>query len=507
MKKLITLFCVLGLLSIHAQEGELDFSFNGTGKILYENSNFAEARSVLIQPDGMILTGGYIFYNQGDLLVARFDRNGNPDVTFATQGFAYIDLNTEWQRVNDMQLLPDGKIMLLAETDHNGERGCALVRLTADGFLDQTFADSGWVFNGIGNGTTYWNALVQLPGGDLVAGGYIYHSNQVQMALLGYHPNGDLNLNFGDTGVALKSVGGTSTELHALKVTADGKIMAGGTSFFQGSSGLTLIRYEANGQVDMSFAGGNGITIGFNDDAELRDICFQRDGKILAAGFVERSNDDLFAMARVTSSGTLDPGFGTNGKVETAIGRDSRAAFVGVLGDDRIILGGHGDGIWSEDFALARYNSNGSLDNSFSFDGISTKNIGTDDDEVFAGALQSDGKIILVGTSERPGSSFSRYSMSLARFIGGTGSIETSEFDLSEINIYPNPASDELNVSGNEDLEKIIFMDLQGKVLMEVDYNLTMGGIDLSPIPAGVVVMQLHFEENKIATRKLIIRR
>lgn len=507
MKKLFTLLCSLGFLVVLAQEGELDFSFNGSGKILYENSNFAEARSVIVQSDGMIVVGGYIYYNQGDLLVARFDRNGNPDVTFGNQGFAYIDLNAEWQKVNALHILPDGKIMLLADTEHKGERGCALVRLTSNGFLDQTFADSGWVFNGIGNGTTYWNALVQTGDGTLVAGGFIYYSNTVQMALLGFHPNGDLNLAFGDTGVVVENVGGSSTELHTLKLTPQGKLLAGGSCYFQGKQSFMMMQFEADGQVDMSFAGGNGMAISFNDHAQLYDLCFQRDGKILGAGKVERNNDDKFAMIRIASTGVLDPSFGTNGKVETSIGRDSYARFVGILGDDRIILGGTGDGIWSEDYALARYNSNGVLDQSFSYDGISTKNIGTADDEVFAGALQSDGKLILVGTTERPGSSFSRYSMSLARFIGGSGSIALGEFSEYDFGMYPNPGSDIVNLKAANGIARVRLYNLNGQVMKDHTVRGDNFSLDVGLLSPGIYQVVVSFEDGRTESDKLVIAR
>ena len=455
----------------------------------------------------MILVGGYIQYNQGDLLVARFDRNGNPDVTFGNQGFAYIDLNSDWQHVTAMHLLGNGKIMLLAETDHQGERGCALVRLTADGFLDQTFADSGWVFNGVGYGTTYWKAITQVSNGDLIVGGTIYHSGNVQMALLGYHPDGSLNLSFGDTGVTLKSVGGSSTDLQALKLTPNGKLMAGGSNYFQGNRSMILVQFDIDGKVDANFAGGNGITIGFNDDAELNDFTFQRDGKILAAGFVERNNDDLFAMARVSPNGTLDPSFGVNGKVETAIGDDSRAQYVGVLGDNRIILGGVGDGIWSEDYALARYNLDGTLDKSFSYDGISTKNIGPDEDEVFAGALQSDGKLVLVGTSEKPSSSFSRYYMSVARFIGGTGSIGDEELEAGIIQMYPNPANSEVQIESPEVIDQVNIYDLSGRLIQNIKVDSYVAHLEVSNLLSGVYLVSIETEDKRTFTQRIMIER
>ncbi len=507
MKNLLLLLLSLTCLNTYSQEGELDFSFNGSGKILYENSNFAEGRTVLVQPDGKIVLGGYIHYNQGDILIARFDRNGNPDVTFGNQGFAYIDLNTEWQQATSIQLLGNGKLMVLAETDHQGERGCALLRLTANGYLDQSFADSGWVFNGVGTGNSYWNALVLLPNGDFVVGGDIYHAGGRKLALLGYHDDGNVNLSFGDTGIAIKAVGGATTELRALKLSPDGKLIAGGSTYFQGNRSFMLIKYEVDGKIDQSFAGGNGLSIGFNDNAELNDFCFQRDGKIIAAGLVERNNDDLFAMARVSPTGILDPGFGVNGKVETAIGKDSRAEFAGVLGDNRILLGGVGDGIWSEDYALARYNPDGTLDKSFSYDGISTKNIGPADDIVLAGTIQSDGKLILVGTSEKPSSSFSRYYLSVARFIGGVGSIGEVELEEPSLQIFPNPAHDIVQIESSENIQEIRIFDLSGKLIRRIQPNDFEVRLTVGDLPEGMLLLEIDVTGKLSIIDRLAIRR
>src|SRR5262249_24846357 len=180
-------------------------------------------------------------------------------------------------------------------------------------------------------------------------------------------------------------------------------VLAGEASI-NGGRDFALARYNSNGTLDTTFGTGGRVTLNFAgstlDDA-AESIAIQPDGKIVAVGLVETSAGDDFALARFNSNGTLDPTFGTGGKVTTDFTSPSDQAFFAALQRDgkilvtgRTFVGPDSDSFHS---VLARYNSNGTLDQSFGNSGKLTNIFGGARDGVSSVAIQQDGKIVAVG--------------------------------------------------------------------------------------------------------------
>jgi len=112
----------------------------------------------------------------------------------------------------------------------------------------------------------------------------------------------------------------------------------------------------------------------------------------------------IFALVRYNSNGSLDTSFDNDGKVTTNLSGSDRGNSVTLQADGRILLGGTSD----DDFALVRYNSDGSLDTSFSGDGKVTTDLGGSDSSSSA-TLQADGKILLSGTTSSNNFAMVRY--------------------------------------------------------------------------------------------------
>lgn len=120
----------------------------------------------------------------------------------------------------------------------------------------------------------------------------------------------------------------------------------------------------------------------------------QDDGKIVAAGRSTTGGAGDFALARYEADGSLDPGFGTGGLVTTDFGGDDFARALVLQDDGKLVAaGGSFDG---SDFALARYEADGSLDPTFGTGGLVTTDFGGDD-EAFALVLQEDGRLVAAG--------------------------------------------------------------------------------------------------------------
>ncbi len=106
-----------------------------------------------------------------------------------------------------------------------------------------------------------------------------------------------------------------------------------------------------------------------------------------------------FAVARYNTNGSLDTSFDTDGKLNTPFGSTTDTAnAVAIQPDGKIIVAGSTYNGTNDDFALARYNVDGSLDASFSFDGKRTSAFGSGKDVARGVALQADGKIVVAGS-------------------------------------------------------------------------------------------------------------
>ncbi len=159
--------------------------------------------------------------------------------------------------------------------------------------------------------------------------------------------------------------------------------------------------YGAPGDLDLSFgSGGKVITpVGSSYDYAY-SVAIQADGKIVAAGYSDNGANYDFAVVRYNTDGTLDTSFGGTGKVVTAVGNfGSGASSVAIQADGKIVVAGSSYNGANDDFAVVRYNTNGSLDTSFNGTGKVTTPIGSDDDYANSVAIQADGKIVVAGSS------------------------------------------------------------------------------------------------------------
>ncbi len=161
----------------------------------------------------------------------------------------------------------------------------------------------------------------------------------------------------------------------------------------------------ADGDLDPTFGNGGKVVTNFNLPASAASaVAIQGDGKIVAAGFSfdEQANID-FAAARYDTQGNLDPTFNSDGRVTTDFfGFFDIANAVAIQPDGKIVLAGTALLGLVYDFALVRYNPDGSLDSSFDGDGKLTTDFDGGGDSAYGVVIQPDGKIIAVGVSNRP---------------------------------------------------------------------------------------------------------
>ncbi|HVE58433.1 MAG TPA: FG-GAP-like repeat-containing protein, partial [Pyrinomonadaceae bacterium] len=172
---------------------------------------------------------------------------------------------------------------------------------------------------------------------------------------------------------------------------------------FQNESGydFALARFNTDGSFDTSFDGDGRVTTDFGDvsDSALA-IGIQTDGRIVAAGHTGNNDGIDFALARYNADGSLDTSFDGDGKVTTDFsGVFNYARSVAIQADGKIVAAGACNTEVSSGLAIVRYNPNGSLDTSFDDDGKVLTSVLSTYEFVASVAVQSDGKIVVAGSA------------------------------------------------------------------------------------------------------------
>jgi uncharacterized delta-60 repeat protein len=340
--------------------------------------------------------------------------DGDLDASFGNAGQVMTDFDKSTDIAHAVTVQPDGKIVVVGTTYRNNDfstEDFAIARYNADGTLDNTFGTKGRVtvdFPGLAAQAS--SVVIQRDGKIVVAGGAF-----PQLVFLGnfeivrFNPNGTLDTTFGTGGIVTTHFPGQGSFANAVALQGDGRIVAAGTDYvdFSGdvssNTDFALARYNTDGSPDMSFGGTGQVTtdfLGFNDDAF--SVLLQPDGRIVAVGSaLSQASFYDFAAARYLADGTLDASFGHHGKVQTDFGDlgMDRALAAALQPDGRIVAAGlavSADG-GSENFAIARYKANGTLDTSFSGDGLRQVDFGSCCQAAHAVLLQHDGRIVVVG--------------------------------------------------------------------------------------------------------------
>ena len=379
-----------------------DTSFGTGGKVITPVGNSNDrAYSIAIQPDGKIVAAGYSYSSSNnDFAVVRYNTDGTLDTSFGGTGKVVTPVGNSTDRAYSIAIQPDGKIVAAGYSSRGSNDDFALVRYNTDGTLDTSFGTSGKVITPVGNSTDVVTSVAIQPDGKIVAAGYSSSSSTYDFALVRYNTDGTLDTSFGTGGKVVTPVGNSNDEAFSVAMQADGKIVAAGYSYSSSNDDFALVRYNTDGTLDTSFGGtGKVVTPVGNSDDEALSVAIQADGKIVAAGYSIGSTYD-FALVRYNTDGTLDTSFGTSGKVITPVGNSDDGEYsIAIQPDGKIVAAGYSYNSSTYDFALVRYNTDGTLDTSFGTGGKVVTPVGNSTDVVTSVAMQADGKIVATGYS------------------------------------------------------------------------------------------------------------
>ncbi len=418
-----------------AAPGDLDYSFGTNGAVsIRVNDDPMEggnARRVAVQQDGKIVLAG----NVGDAFgMVRYNANGTLDTGFGSGGKVVSRVGSFRDILAALAIQRDGKILLAGSNESrdknfNDTTSFFIERYDSNGRIDPSLGSGGLVLTSFGEeGSAYAADMAIQPDGKIVLGGVSVtgptQSYNSTLALARYNSDGSADNSFNGNGRVTTSLPYIIVGCSSLALQSDGKIVvAGFSSTISGALVWALVRYNPDGTLDPGFGTGGkrvwGAGSGVNEPAK---VIIQADGKILVAG---SSSTPQFLIFRFNADGTPDSSFGAAGRIHVKIAPQfSECTSLLLQPNGKIVAGGHAafaDGLYR--FALARYQSNGLLDTTFSGDGIVITKAGDDHSQLYDLALQPDGKILAAGTVyQRP-----FFGFGLVRYEGDTPPAITSQ--------------------------------------------------------------------------------
>ncbi len=414
--------------------GELDPTFGVGGRMTTSVAapglnNFA--RDVAIQSDGkIVVVGTFSTGARNEIFVVRLNADGALDGTFGGGDGKIAKLvGSNDDTARGVAIQADGKIVVAGASNTAGDWDFTLIRLLANGDADTSFSGDGVDRTSVTLEDALTDVAIQSDG-KIVAGGYTGSGTGVDFALVRYLDNGTLDSSFSGDGKQTTNFAGAVDVIEAIALQADGKIVAVGSSVVGATDDMAVARYDTNGNLDNSFSGDGKLTTALgagNENAQT--VAIQSDGKIVVAGYslIGATND--FAVLRYLTDGELDVTFSGDGVQLVAFGVTHDVALGSLIQPDgKIVVTGYGtnsNDATDRDFAVARLNASGALDNTFHNDGLTLSEFDSNDEEGRAIARQSDGKIVVVGRAH----SGTNYDIAIARYLANGQLDSTFGFD------------------------------------------------------------------------------
>ncbi|MFJ4193259.1 hypothetical protein [Pseudomonas sp. NPDC089534] len=340
-------------------DGSADLGFGRQGSVIgtYADGFEATAGKVKVLPDGRILLAGLHYENSHRTLpaLALFDSEGRPDRSFGDDGRQVVRLPGDlsmgsrdaWlppgvpgAEACDFALQPDGRILLIANhhfelADHAG----ILIRLNADGRLDNAFNGRGFVMVRHLLLNTWLSSLLLQQDGRIVVAGSIDFPQEGLLAR--YLPDGSLDERFAVDGFMAFKAGGQSALVSQVIESAERLHCLGSSRDPIRCLSLTL---HGNGRCDVHCNGARPLLLEIgHTGCQWAAAAQMADGRFIAAGATIGGVEADFIVARYLADGRLDRHFGEgNGWLRTRLGRSlDTATSMAIQRDGGILVGGY----------------------------------------------------------------------------------------------------------------------------------------------------------------------
>jgi len=424
--------------------GDPDLTFNGTGKVIYDYDMFDLYKDVKVQPDGKIIAVGSSMastYMTSAIVVSRLLVNGTSDPSFGTNGH-FVYSQDMFCDATKCLIKDDGKILVCGFSTDYTTYNMLVLQLDEYGNPDPSFGT-----NGVAKVNTSSAELsvsdIMLQEGKILLAGYSPDSESRNApVLLRLTETGELDTSFGLNGIASVPITETDNEFSALAIQSDGKIVAAG-HISNGLSWFSLLiaRFDHDGNIDSTYATNGVVNLNLNNvDDEFYDMQLLYNDEVVLTGFtVDQTNYNYHLLImKFNAAGIPDSSFGINASV---IYGDVPYTFGDALviqPGGKILIAGCTGNLMPDnnDWALWRYNPDGSPDNTFGNEGIVTTEFSGNADEALGIALHAD-KIILAGKTRNAENTLD---FAVARYWNDIN-VSVPEVKVAQnFSVSPNPA-------------------------------------------------------------------
>ena len=366
---------------------------------------------------------------------------------------------------------------------------------------DPSFGVNGIVTIPFGSSHDAAHALALQSDGKVVVAGWTQSQSDRDFAIARLNVNGSLDGGFGSGGKVITPIG-TNNEANAVTIDNWGRIVVAGYMVSGGVGEAVVARYFANGSLDGSFNGtGMKAVPGYTANA-IRTVGAGGSAQyIIVGGTSAQPGGDDFSLSRLENIGSYHTWFNGTGAVmtSTSSGYD-RLQAMAIQSDGKIVVAGSTQVGSASRFLVIRYNGNGTLDATFNVTGKVSTTIGSND-HAKAIAIQADGKIIVVGSSR----SGSRDNMAIVRY-NTNGSLDTG-FGVGGITTT--------DFFGGDDSANAVVIQSNGKILVGGTAGDTMvfavaryhenGTLDLSLNGTGMTIVNNLGDGNHYANGLAIL--
>lgn len=439
------LFLLALSVQVRSQSGALDMTFGTNGKVYTQvrpSTNYIN--DMALQSDGKIVAVG----SGSGMEVLRYTAGGMLDTAFNGTGQAEF---TSGDALG-VAIQPDGKIVVVGHNSPASNLDMKVVRYNINGTLDTTFDTDGIATLAIGTATDIGYAVAIQPDGKIIVSGRsdTPPTFTTSNAIVRFNANGSLDTSFGNAGIIIPQVSATNFP-HQLALQSDGKFVIVTRKYVNGTASLMLIRYGPNGDPDSSFGVDGVVSTTFGLGTEYEAIAIQPDGKLVVScsSYANATSYD-FAVLRYNGDGSLDDSFGTNGIVVTPIGPGAtleQAKALVLQPNGKIVLGGRSPNGSNNNFVSVRYLKNGTVDTRWGVEGIVRTDMGGPADGIHAMVIQPNGRIVVGGESDIGTPGTRRFA--LARYMGeGAANSDFDRDGSTDISIF-RPSTGEWHIFGS----------------------------------------------------------
>lgn len=496
------------------QAGDIDVNWATNGWLMDDHvANEGEIFTSIkkISNDRFMMVGHSNDANM-NMLLAMYNSDGTLDVSFGNQGVLKIDLSIGANDASfDIVELWDGKILVAGSTTGAQSVELVVLRLLADGQIDNSFGTAGQVRYDAGPGS--WSipsTIAVSASNNIFIGAGINTGVSFDFSVIKLTQGGGFAANFGTNGVATILENASNDRLKAMHITATEEVIFAGNINYGGSQSGILAKLDVNGDLDVNFNTLGYVEYSSSQMNYFNDLIIDDLGSILVTGHEGNGDDVDGIVIKYVSDGTLDLTFATNGMITIDIGAANGIYYHNIdrQADGGYIVTGKAYGQSLEQIHAFTFDANGSPDCEFSCGGVYHDfTIQIVDMEQTLLEVLDDGSIITGGYITSP--DFIGENMYLVKILNENElvSIDNIKTEENSISVYPNPTNGNFNIlNKNQDkLQSIHLISFEGRIIQtwedeQISYELPQG------ITNGTYLVQITTSEGTL-TKKLVVNK